>query len=93
MKCDIELRDSMATEFFLIDIDPFSPQTPQEYSILELAHAVKNVSLTFNEPLPLHIFFGKNHRASCDPLSDLKVQVDYLVRSCKGLDLSCFREE
>jgi hypothetical protein len=96
-KCDLTLIGSMTTEFRRIKIDFFSPESPQEYSILELADAVKNIQPTFfderldNRVDLIDVFarlFGTKHRATCSFLPDLQARVDELVDGCRGLDLS-----
>jgi hypothetical protein len=81
-KCDLTLIGSMTTEFRRIKIDFFSPESPQEYSILELADAVKNIQPTFfderldNRVDLIDVFarlFGTKHRATCSFLPDLKL--------------------
>ena len=89
--CDLTLLGSMTREVQRISIDSFSPQAAQEYSIRELADAVKNVRYTFcSEPgLPKYPP-GTSHGPFCTP-KRLGPQVSNLVSDCKGLDLSSFR--
>ena len=87
-KCDLTLLGSMTREFERIDIRSLSPQSAREYTILELADAVKSVRLTFCDGRPKDSY----HRVHCDPIRGLIARLDCFVSDIKGLNLSSFKE-
>lgn len=88
--CDLMLIGSMTREFRRIRIDPFSLKFTQEFTILELVHAVTNPRLTFcDEFIVPNKDLGRIcHRVRCHPQRGLRGRMDRLVDSCEGLDLS-----
>lgn len=91
--CDLTLIGSMTREFRRINIHSFSPQSAQEYTILELADAVRSAQLTLCDDPDLSTQPADSyHRAYCDPIPDLITRLDYFVSGIKGLNLSSFKE-
>ena len=89
----------MTREFRRINIDPFTPQSAQEYTILELAAAVINARLTFCGTNTERLNVGTDrprqapdHGLSCGPREELRASIVSLGNCFQRLDLRVFKE-